>query len=145
MSRPPGADLRIAVVGADGAACADLARSLSRHRPHAAALAATPPLASPFDLTLLCAQDCPGPAEITLRTALAQAGVAFQVLYGPPQAQLRSALEAIDLIAASAFPASAGASFHSENSRRQRLRAWGCEKCGDPECEHRLFTALRDS
>ena len=23
-----------------------------------------------------------------------------------------------------------------------RLRAWDCEKCSDPECEHRLFSAL---
>ena len=23
-----------------------------------------------------------------------------------------------------------------------RLRAWDCEKCSDPECEHRLFTSL---
>jgi len=23
-----------------------------------------------------------------------------------------------------------------------RLRAWGCEKCSDPECEHQLFQRL---
>jgi hypothetical protein len=28
--------------------------------------------------------------------------------------------------------------------RTQRLRAWNCEKCSDPVCEHRLFTSLVD-
>lgn len=23
-----------------------------------------------------------------------------------------------------------------------RLHAWDCEKCSDPDCEHRLFSAL---
>ena len=24
-----------------------------------------------------------------------------------------------------------------------KMRSWGCEKCSDPVCEHRLFTSLR--
>ena len=26
---------------------------------------------------------------------------------------------------------------------RLKMRSWGCEKCSDPICEHRLFTSLR--
>lgn len=141
--------LRIAVLGADRALCTGLAQELARLRPQASAWAGDHLPQNPaFDLTLLCAQDRPGPAEMRLRAALADAGLAFQVLYGPPAARLRSALNAIDLIAASAYPEGAKATFPLKEpdcagAQRQRLRALGCEKCSDPVCEHRLFTALR--
>jgi hypothetical protein len=140
MSLRPAADLRVAVTGADGGACAALARGLREARPLARTEVFTGPPGPGFQLTLLCALPSPAAREMQLRAALLQAGVAHQVLHGPPDAQLRSALEAIDLIAACALPESAGARFHS----KQRLRPWGCEKCSDPECEHRLFTALRE-
>ena len=142
MSRPPAGDatapLQVAVAGADDAARDQLIDALRRERP-GARIGAFP--GAPSGLTLLCAQAHPDPLEMQLRTALAQAGVAYQVLHGPAQAQLRNALAAIDSIAVSAHPASAGGRLNSES----RLHPWGCRDCGDPGCERRLFTALRDS
>lgn len=30
-----------------------------------------------------------------------------------------------------------------DDQGRLKMRSWGCEKCSDPVCEHRLFTSLR--
>ncbi|WP_353362492.1 hypothetical protein [Acidovorax sp. FG27] len=84
-----------------------------------------------------------------LRSALSEAGIAYQVLYGDAQARRLQALAAIHaacgtgpvLPASPAEPApAAGAAMMRE--RRARLRAYGCEKCSDPECEHQLFRQL---
>lgn len=155
---PAVARIAIAILGADAAACAALGSSLAPLRPAlsitimvAASGADLPDPAA--DLTLLCAQDSPDPAELQLRAALAQAGTAYQVLYGPPPAQLRNALEAIDLIAACPYETWATGHFDQNNPGLNqpdpnppgyaRLRARGCEECVQPQCEHRLFTALR--
>ena len=137
---PGAAAVRIAILGAHAPACTALRDGIAQHCPALAVAAAGPDL--PADLTLLCALDLPDAHELQLRAALAQAGTAYQVLYGPPAAQLRNALNAIDLIATRAYPSSAEAELESEPSR-PRLRAWGCEECVEPQCEHRLFTALR--
>ncbi|MFN4118389.1 hypothetical protein [Acidovorax sp.] len=86
--------------------------------------------------------------DALLRAALANAGVVFHVVYGQGKRRVDTALNAIKSIAFSAYPESARAGFDTNintedaNPRRVRLRAWDCEKCSDPECEHRLFTAL---
>jgi hypothetical protein len=111
--------------------------------------------ASPNALTLLMGLDQPCPAgdraaqeaeDTRLRATLAQAGVAFRVVYGQGAQRTAHALLAIRQIAAGAYSSSAGGQFgvEAEKSEGQapRLRAWNCEKCSDPECEHRLFTAL---
>mgnify|MGYP001243302549 CR=1 FL=1 len=140
MSRPPGAEPHVAVAGAAGPACAALAQGLRRERPRVIVQLFSTLPGPAFDLTLLCAEDRPSAPEMRLRAALMQAGMAFQVLHGPPQAQLRQALEAIDLIAARASSMGVSALFNPENPHR--LRSWSCEKCSDPECEHRLFQEL---
>lgn len=85
-------------------------------------------------------------ADADLRTALAQAGIGYRVVYGQGERRIASALNAIKNIAISAYPSSASGYLslnHDESmGRTARLRAWNCEKCSDPECEHRLFTAL---
>ena len=81
--------------------------------------------------------------DACLRQALSAAGVAYRVLYGSDDERLRSTLNAIKNIAASAVNTAAEPAFDANALRPVRLRAWSCEKCSDPECEHKLFTALR--
>lgn len=70
------------------------------------------------------------PVDALVREALAKAGVAYRVVYGSGPQRLANALRAIGEAAPEAgVPGSAA-------------WAWQCEKCSDPECEHRLFTGL---
>jgi hypothetical protein len=79
-----------------------------------------------------------GPGDAAWRGPLAQAGWSYQVLYGGLDAALRAVHAALpQALRAPPAPRSM--------SHPQRLRAWACEKCSDPECEHRLFTALQIS
>lgn len=87
--------------------------------------------------------------DAQLRQGLALRGIAYRVLYGPLERRLSSVLAALDegktkppqpAMAASAPPAPDS---ESNPDTRARLRAWGCEKCSDPVCEHRLFTSLK--
>lgn len=114
--------------------------------------------ASTAELTLLMGLDVPCPAELRptleaadarLRAALGAAGKSYRVVYGSADTRLANALQAlltIKIIAASAEESGATGLFGLDISRRverpARLRTWNCEKCSDPECEHRLFTAL---
>lgn len=70
------------------------------------------------------------PVDALVREALAKAGVAYRVVYGSGPQRLAHALRAIGEAAPEAGVPGSGA------------WAWQCEKCGDPECEHRLFTGL---
>lgn len=81
----------------------------------------------------------------SIRTALARNAVSYRVLYGTASERLAHALQAVQSLLPSA------------RQPRQATRAgglknqpwvWMCEKCSDPQCEHRLLTALlaqRDS
>jgi len=71
------------------------------------------------------------PVDALVRDMLGKAGVAYRVVYGTGPERLRNALAAID---ASLAP-------------RPALRnwTWQCEKCSDPQCEHRLFRKLLGS
>lgn len=104
---------------------------------------------------LLLGMDLPCPAadrpaqeaaDAGLRAAMADAGVAYRVVYGVGERRIAHALDAIKNIAPGALPSSGSEVFPSGTDqhpgRAARLRAWNCEKCSDPECEHRLFTAL---
>lgn len=75
--------------------------------------------------------------DALVRTQLHRAGVAFQVVYGEGPQRLASALQA--LAAAGVLPPESAAP--APGARRPWV--WACEKCSDPECEHRLFTQLR--
>jgi nicotinamide riboside kinase len=69
-------------------------------------------------------------ADALVRALLARAGVAYRVVYGTGEDRLRNALAALpdELAVRSSSP--------------QRAWKWQCDKCSDPECEHRLFTSL---
>ena len=81
-----------------------------------------------------------GPIDTRVRQALEKAGIGYRVVYGQGLARLNNALLALGLAA------------EDEAVWRQRQSAqfalnegrtpWNCEKCSDPECEHRLFTGL---
>ena len=92
-----------------------------------------------FDLTLLTGLDLPwsGDSQETLqrqqtdarlRAALQEAGIAFGVVYGSGTQRLENALR-----------------FISPQDTPPARWTGMCEKCADPDCEFRLFTALRNS
>lgn len=102
-----------------------------------------------FDLSLLMGLDLPwvpdglfrdGPAlreatDALLRRELEAAGIPYQTLYGPLDSRLQQALRAIGPLL--------GRSLVAEDPHwAQGRRPWTCEKCSDPDCEHRLFTQL---
>ncbi len=93
-------------------------------------------------LTLLMGLDVPTAqqeaADAALRTALSAAGVPYQVLHGQPDERLTVALDAVETL-------------FSPDGRPPRLASgvtvkkawvWLCDKCSDPQCEHRLLTDL---
>lgn len=84
-----------------------------------------------------------GPTEVTaddqrldrlLRHWLQQARVAHQVLYGQTRQRLQQALQA--LAGPLGLPPEAVPPLAVSQA------VWRCEACSDPDCEHRLFTAL---
>lgn len=98
-----------------------------------------------YDVTLLTGLDLPWvadglqrdgphvrePVDALVRESLARANVPYRLVYGQGAERLMNALAAID---ADTTPA--------EPPARPGAWSWSCEKCGDPQCEHRLFTGL---
>ncbi len=86
--------------------------------------------------------------DALLRERLSQAGVGFSVVYGSGAARLEQAVQhiqfAIKSIAACADSTYQNGNFSYKNQKLKSKSpvAWGCEKCSDPECEHRLFVGL---
>lgn len=115
-----------------------------------------------FGLTLVTAPDLPWVADglqrdgvatrdqvnARLRTVLAQYGVAFSMVYGTGAARTDQALQAIRYALGAPGPGSASStqSTHSTRSTRSVRSGWrwACEKCSDPQCEHRLFQDLAE-
>jgi nicotinamide riboside kinase len=95
-----------------------------------------------YDVTLLTGLDLPWiadglfrdgahvrePVDAIVRDMLEKAAVPYRVVYGSGDERLRNALAAVD---ASLAPRPA-----------VRDWVWQCDKCSDPDCEHRLFTKL---
>lgn len=105
-----------------------------------------------YDLTLLTGLDIEwvpdglqrdgphvrGPVDAQVRQALSQAGVGWRMVYGQGAERVRCALEAVAAVAPWAWSAAASV---EDAQRWARLKST-CEKCGDAQCEHRLFTRL---
>lgn len=101
------------------------------------------------DLTLLMGLDLPWVADglfrdsaavrqatdAVLRRELQGAGIPFQTVYGQGEARLQQALRSIGHALGETLVA-------SDPAWPQGRRPWNCEKCSDPDCEHRLFTQL---
>lgn len=84
-------------------------------------------------------------ADGLIRAALALAGVSYRVLYGTAGERTAHALHAVQsLLPAATLPKST----IRQGGPKKQPWVWMCDKCSDPQCEHRLLTALlagRDS
>jgi nicotinamide riboside kinase len=76
--------------------------------------------------------------DVLVRALLQRAGVRYQVVYGSGEQRLASALQALKPLLQVELP-------DTVDLASRRAWTWACEKCSDPECEHRLFTRLRAS
>lgn len=105
--------------------------------PSAVLLLALPPAAH-----VLGADPVPLWQDQALRAALAHLGWPYRLVVGQGLLQqTTAALMALGLVSQVPAPRAQG----EMAAERQRLRALGCEKCSDSECEHRLFTGLTGS
>ncbi len=116
-----------------------------------------------FDLTLLTGLDMPwqpdgiqrdgehvrAPVDTLLRQLLQSAGIAFEVIYGQGEQRLQSALHALQRhtqqstdTTNSIAPRVYSMPATGQNSLKKWQ--WNCEKCSDPDCEHRLFSDLTE-
>jgi hypothetical protein len=81
-------------------------------------------------------------ADDSLRAALSSAGAAYQVLYGSDAESMAQVLGAIQ----NPGTARSATAIQSKQEPRSSLGpapwVWLCDKCSDPQCEHRLLTAL---
>lgn len=73
------------------------------------------------------------PVDALIRDALAKANVPYRMVYGTGPQRLENALAAIDALCAT----------ERATNESKRPWVWACDKCSDPECEHRLFTGLK--
>jgi nicotinamide riboside kinase len=101
-----------------------------------------------FGLTLVTGLDLPWEADGIQRDGLAMRAqvdqrlravlqaqrIGFSAVYGAGESRTQSALQAIGYALGRPDAGSAG-------GPRSHWR-WACEKCSDPECEHRLFRGL---
>lgn len=78
--------------------------------------------------------------DFAIRARLALAAVSYRVLYGTIEEQVAHALNAIESLLPRA-QASTRRPCHSDDAKKQPW-IWMCDKCSDPQCEHRLLTAL---
>ena len=79
------------------------------------------------------------PVDALVRAALDGAGIPYRIVYGSGTARLDNALFAINSAALCEGILGAQAIFRSDNVTS---RPWACEKCSDPDCEHKLFSGL---
>lgn len=73
--------------------------------------------------------------DAAIRRELQAAGLAFQTIHGHGQARTEQALRAIGRCLGKNLTT-------TEQSLTSGRRAWSCDKCSDPACEHRLFSGL---
>ncbi|HEY3048981.1 MAG TPA: hypothetical protein VGJ72_16155 [Polaromonas sp.] len=151
------AELKIALLGAPNTGKSQLSAALSRALEVSAwhaviAIAETPALlADPvrYDLTLLMGLEtlAQSPelarqqlaADQSIRAALALSGVPYRVLYGQQQERLEQALREFERLLPAAAP-------HTRQDTgpgsKTKAWVWACDKCSDPQCEHRLLSDL---
>jgi hypothetical protein len=84
-------------------------------------------------------------ADQSIRTALLQASVPYQVIYGSAEERLAHALAALEPLLKTAgqrLRQSPGAVGGPDSAGKTRPWVWVCDKCSDPQCEHRLLSDL---
>ena len=145
--------LKVALAGAAGSGKAQLLFALNQALENGglsgvvvvvypAAFAASAPASC--DLTLLMGLETRHrdmqPADQQVRTALASNGTSFQVLYGTSEERLAQAMNLITTRVSQ--PTKSATLPNSEVSDQRKPWLWSCDKCSDPQCEHKLLTAL---
>ncbi len=129
--------MKVAVVGAPATGKTQLTRDLALHLNELQVIDAPSSqtlIPGVYDRVLLLGLDLTGAtpaqqeADATLRAQLAAAGVSYGVVYGRGRDRLRAALRLIE----------------PQDGPAPRWTGV-CEKCADPDCEFRLFTALKHS
>ncbi len=142
---------RIAVLGAAGTGAASLAERLrSALGPHPKFEITSPGQPEPgHGLVLLMGLSASAlspevhaaqrQADTALRAQLQALNLPFQVVYGEGSERLNNALLALGLTTDEAAQVQRAAAQFDLNRGRT---PWSCEKCSDPDCEHRLFTGL---
>ena len=146
--------LKIALVGVPGCGKSELAAALAHALNTLGRPATVVPIQKPalvpdlvsHDLVLLAGLDMPSSAQPAqqaldrqIRAALADAGMAYRVIYGLGEERLRQALQACGGLLMAGPTQSQG---HIIASKKAKPWAWMCEKCSDPACEHRLLSDL---
>jgi hypothetical protein len=143
---------RIVVLGAPGTGAPELAAQLSVASPLPNELHVSHEAwpAAGHDFALLMGLDQPDvqaadrpqreQRDSELREHLQALGLPYRVVYGEGLARLNHALLALGLppLDEPTREAREQAQFDLNRGRT----AWSCEKCSDPDCEHRLFTGL---
>ncbi len=82
-------------------------------------------------------------ADRLLREMLARQKRAYQVLYGALQERLVQALDVIrHSIPDAPHPQAPPKSRPDKQATSSTQWVWACDKCSDPQCEHRLLTGL---
>jgi nicotinamide riboside kinase len=100
-----------------------------------------------FDVTLVSGLDMPwvadgiqregphvrAPVDALLRRRLGEAAIGYQVVYGVGALRLKNAIDCI----------ATRSNIHWANASKP-VKKWAsvCDKCSDPDCEHRLFSQL---
>ena len=79
-------------------------------------------------------------ADLSIRATLALAAVPYRVLYGTCEERLAHVWHAIESLLPRVEARPRQSTF-SDGIKKQPW-VWMCEKCSDPQCEHRLLTAL---
>lgn len=101
-----------------------------------------------FDLTLLTGLDLPWvadglqrdgphvrePVDALIRAALLRGNINYQVVYGAGTSRLENALTCLGL--------GKSVAQITQDTTTSNRKLWVCERCSDPDCEHRLFTSL---
>lgn len=125
--------MNIAILGAPATGKRWLAQALAACRPNLH-INATPGTGHTAERTLLMGLDLAPPspqqsaADTALRERLRAQGIPYGVVYGRGEQRLRNALRLLE-----------------PEAEQKRNWNWVCEKCSDPECEHKLFTGLTRS
>ena len=97
------------------------------------------PSSDPADLALHAADDA-------MRAALSKAEIAYQVIYGSDEASVKQITQLMHAIEnrVKFRPIQAALSDQKKSPHPDGAAPWVwlCDKCSDPQCEHRLLTDL---
>ena len=83
------------------------------------------------------------PVDALVRAALTRGGVAFHTVYGQGAARLEHAASVVSVATESVANKQENTRTYGRFDSKNSLNwSWPCDKCSDPDCEHRLFSDL---